>query len=101
MDRFLNVPDELLLIIAEVLYDREQKKPIKRVKFRATWALSLVNRRWRNIVLPLLFRKLKFERMKKFVWSITSLALFANNERVAGTVRCVRNQCKTITVLRA
>ena len=77
-DAFSKLPDELLKEIAEVLYAKEQSNPPECVKFTATWVLSLVNRRWRNVVLPILFRRLDIKHPENILRSLTNFSSLGN-----------------------
>ncbi|KAI0094284.1 hypothetical protein BDY19DRAFT_912080 [Irpex rosettiformis] len=84
------LPDELFIQIAEILYSEEQKTPLVNLKFRVTWVLSLVNRRWRRIMLPLLFRSLAYKRPYSFERSLERFLTGGSNEPLAHAVKSIR-----------
>lgn len=61
-----SLPNELLAMIFELLYSREDKRPGGCMKFSTIWVLSRVSRRLRALALPMLFREVEFEEAPDF-----------------------------------
>lgn len=88
-DAFSKLPDELLKEIAEVLYAKEQLNSPECVRFTVTWVLSLVNRRWRNVVLPILFRRLEIKHPEQILKSLSGFSSLGSWQHIAYAVRFV------------
>lgn len=61
-----SLPNELLAMILELLYSREDKRPGGCMKFSTIWVLSRVSRRLRALAFPMLFREVEFEEALDF-----------------------------------
>lgn len=95
-DAFARLPLELLMEIAETLYAKEQINPPKSVQFTATWILSIVNRRWRSVTLPILSRKLVLKRPQCLLELVERFIDGGSQKHLVHAVRCVARRKPTV-----
>lgn len=84
----LGLPNELLTEIAEILYANEQSERHRCKKFTATWVLTRVSRRLRSIILPIIFRELRFNTHSAFLKFVSNFST-GEHRHLGFAVRCV------------